>query len=123
MAAAVAEDGLRRGDQVRAIQRAVIGAGIYLVGGADGIFGRYTTGAVRTFQTARGLPVNGVVDEPTAVAMGLYTPPAATAAATVAVAVESTTTTTTTVADDTATTTVAVTRTAVELESTRPGAL
>ena len=64
-----------RGPRVVGVQRAVIDAGIFLRGGADGIFGAYTRGAVVTYQHQRGLPASGVVDEATAVAMGLYRPP------------------------------------------------
>ena len=72
-----------RGGPVSAIQRAVINAGIYLVGGADGYYGPYSAAAVQRYQSARGLPATGVVDEATAVAMGVYTPPATAAVAAV----------------------------------------
>lgn len=64
-----------RGASVAAAQRAVINSGIYLRGGADGIFGPYTQAALRQYQRNRGLAQTGVVDTPTAQAMGLYTPP------------------------------------------------
>ena len=84
-----------RGGPVGAIQRAVINAGIYLVGGADGYYGPYSAAAVQRYQSARGLPATGVVDEATAIAMGVYTPPpAAVAAATAAIAVDESPTTT-----------------------------
>ena len=91
-----------RGGPVSAIQRAVINAGIYLVGGADGYYGPYSAAAVQRYQSARGLPATGVVDEATAIAMGVYAPPAI-AAATAAVAVDAVATTT----DEPATTTTA----------------
>jgi peptidoglycan hydrolase-like protein with peptidoglycan-binding domain len=37
----------------------------YDPGRADGIFDENTSGAVRKFQTAKGLPVSGLLDEPT----------------------------------------------------------
>ena len=58
-----------RGDAVRALQQALIGAGITVVGGADGIFGPQTQASIERFQTQRGLPVTGVVDDATASAL------------------------------------------------------
>ena len=60
-----------RGAHVAAIQRALIASGIALRGGADGAYGRYTTAAVRFFQTASGLRATGGVDRATAIALGL----------------------------------------------------
>jgi peptidoglycan hydrolase-like protein with peptidoglycan-binding domain len=37
----------------------------YDPGRADGIFDENTSGAVRKFQSAKGLPVSGLLDEPT----------------------------------------------------------
>jgi peptidoglycan hydrolase-like protein with peptidoglycan-binding domain len=73
-----------RGTHVAALQRALIAAGVAVPGGADGIFGNATAGAVRTFQTRRGLPVTGVADRATLRALGLVaeTTPAPTAAET-----------------------------------------
>ena len=65
-----------RGAAVAAAQRAIINSGIFLRGGADGVFGPYTQAALRQYQANRGLPQTGVVDTATAVAMGLYTAPA-----------------------------------------------
>ena len=112
----------QRGGAVASIQRAVINSGIYLLGGADGYFGRYTEEAVRRYQSARGLPATGVVDQATAVAMGLFAPPAAIAAtvaapaeatAAVATAAPETTTTTTVAPPTTSTTTTTTTTTTV----------
>ena len=65
-----------RGAIVAVIQKAVMNAGIFLRGGADGVFGAYTRAAVATYQRQRGIAPSGVVDEATAIAMGFYTPPA-----------------------------------------------
>jgi peptidoglycan hydrolase-like protein with peptidoglycan-binding domain len=60
-----------RGPQVAELQRALIAAGIPVPGGADGIFGSMTAGAVIAFQRHNGLPVNGVVDAEVAALLGL----------------------------------------------------
>lgn len=60
-----------RGPRVVALQKALMRAGITVPGGADGIFGSQTLGAVRRFQQARGLPATGKVDAATAKALGL----------------------------------------------------
>ena len=62
-----------RGEAVVRAQRAVMNDAIYLRGGADGIFGPYTAAAVATYQSRRGLPAIGAVDNATAAAMGLCT--------------------------------------------------
>lgn len=95
-----------RGSAVVAAQRAVINSGIYLVGGADGYYGPYTAAAVARYQTARGLPASGTADEATAIAMGLFTPPAPPPTTTTTVA-EATTAVAAAVAEDTTTTTTA----------------
>lgn len=54
------------GARVRALQAALIGAGVTVRGGADGVFGGATSSAVMTFQGQNGLAVTGKVDEATA---------------------------------------------------------
>ena len=74
--------GLRQGQngpQVKALQNALIGAGISLAGGADGVFGPGTTAAVASFQSARGLPPTGEVDAATLAALTPATAAALTA--------------------------------------------
>lgn len=60
-----------RGARVTSLQQALIRAGITVPGGADGVFGSGTLGAVVKFQQARGLPATGKVDQATATALGL----------------------------------------------------
>jgi peptidoglycan hydrolase-like protein with peptidoglycan-binding domain len=64
-----------RGARVVALQQALIAAGISFAGGADGVFGSATAGAIMSFQRARGLAVSGKVDEATAAALGLSAAP------------------------------------------------
>ena len=64
--------GLRQGQsgpEVKALQNALLGAGISLAGGADGVFGPGTKAAVASFQSARGLPPTGEVDSATLAAL------------------------------------------------------
>ncbi|HEY1281355.1 MAG TPA: peptidoglycan-binding protein [Acidimicrobiales bacterium] len=75
------------GDAVVRVQQALVGAGIDVKGGADGTFGLATTQAVSAFQRQHGLDVSGVVDQRTAVALGLRQGPQAAASATTTVAV------------------------------------
>lgn len=65
-----------RGDSVRALQRALIAAGVTVRGGADGIFGQSTLSALRTFQTTKGLVASGEIDPSTAFLLGLAPSPA-----------------------------------------------
>lgn len=68
-----------RGARVRALQTALINAGISVPGGADGAFGSGTLGAVVAFQKSKGINPTGKVDKATADALGLSPtePPAA----------------------------------------------
>jgi peptidoglycan hydrolase-like protein with peptidoglycan-binding domain len=54
-----------RGSTAKAMQAALMAAGVPLVGGADGIFGPATHSAVAAFQGWNGLAVTGVVNEAT----------------------------------------------------------
>lgn len=68
----------QRGAAVRALQNALIAAGVTVTGGVDGIFGAGTAAAVAAFQTGRGLSATGIVDIDTAIALGIVpgtTPP------------------------------------------------
>lgn len=70
--------GLRQGasgDDVKAVQQALISAGIAVAGGADGLFGPATRRALLQFQEKEGLPASGEVDDATAVALGLASAP------------------------------------------------
>lgn len=53
-----------KGDAVKALQEKLIALG-YLDGGADGIYGKGTAGAVQKFQAAEGLPETGTADSAT----------------------------------------------------------
>lgn len=64
-----------RGNDVTILQNALIAAGINVNGGADGIFGAATTGAISQFQRARGLAVTGRLNERTALSLGIVAPP------------------------------------------------
>jgi len=55
-----------RGEAVKALQEALIAAGITPRGGADGMFGPGTVVALREWQTSSGLEASGVVDATTA---------------------------------------------------------
>ena len=64
----------RRGEtseNVRVLQNALIANGVQVKGGADGVFGVATTVSVTAFQKARGFTASGVLDAPTAAALGL----------------------------------------------------
>ncbi len=64
----------QRGDRsptVKRMQQLLVRAGITVAGGVDGVFGAGTEAAVRDYQSQRGLTVNGVLDLPTAIVLGL----------------------------------------------------
>jgi peptidoglycan hydrolase-like protein with peptidoglycan-binding domain len=66
--------GLRQGStgaDVKAVQQALMAAGVAVRGGADGVFGSATKSAVSAFQSTKGLPGTGAVDAATAAALGL----------------------------------------------------
>lgn len=69
------------------VQNALMASGVTVAGGADGIFGKSTTRAIRAFQKARGLQASGKLDQQTAIALGVMAAPV-----TPAVAAPSTTT-------------------------------
>lgn len=60
-----------RGPSVTDVQNRMIAAGISVKGGADGVFGVATRVSLRAFQTARKIPVTGVVDLRTALHLGV----------------------------------------------------
>ena len=60
-----------KGDAVVTVQKALVAAGFQVKGGVDGLFGSGTTTTIQAFQTAKGLAVTGVLDLPTASALGL----------------------------------------------------
>ncbi len=64
-----------QGPDVKRVQEALIWNGIRVPGGADGAFGSGTAAALRTFQTNRGLTVNGLVDRATWEALSLHLDP------------------------------------------------
>ena len=63
------------GDAVWSVQQALINSGFAVKGGADGKFGLATTIALSKFPAAKGLTVTKVVDEATAVALGVLSAP------------------------------------------------
>jgi peptidoglycan hydrolase-like protein with peptidoglycan-binding domain len=68
-----------KGENVAELQRALMAAGVYVPGGADGVFGQATKTAVSNFQRWNGLPVSGDVDAATSARLELGTgaaPPA-----------------------------------------------
>ncbi len=64
-----------RGESVKTLQQALIGAGVEVRGGADGVFGPATAAAVSSFQKRQGLAQTGSVDDTTAIALGLLDGP------------------------------------------------
>jgi peptidoglycan hydrolase-like protein with peptidoglycan-binding domain len=65
-----------KSDAVRTLQNALIGAGIEVKGGADGVFGGATFIALQKYQTANALSVTGTLTTQTAVKLGLVAAPA-----------------------------------------------
>ncbi len=65
-----------RGDRVKALQQSLLAAGITFAGGADGVFGAATSGALLAFQRREGLPATGKVDQATADRLGSVKAPA-----------------------------------------------
>lgn len=61
----------QKGEEVRALQHALMNAGIEVKGGADGVFGVATSVSIGKFQSAQGLNVTTALDAPTAAALGL----------------------------------------------------
>ena len=60
-----------QGDDVRQVQEKLIALGFPIEGGADGRFGQHTEDAVRAFQAANNLTVDGAVGPNTRAALGL----------------------------------------------------
>ena len=75
-----------KGDAVVAVQKALKAAGLEVQGGIDGAFGSGTTSTISKFQTNKGLPVTGLLDVPTAVALAIIAPAVTPVPAPVAVA-------------------------------------
>jgi murein DD-endopeptidase MepM/ murein hydrolase activator NlpD len=71
------------------VQKALKAAGLEVKGGIDGAFGSGTSSTISSFQTSKGLPVSGLLDIPTAVALALIAPVAAPAPAPAVVSVAS----------------------------------
>ena len=64
-----------RGDTVVALQNALIGSGVEVFGGADGVFGNATRTALTKFQASRNVPQTGRLDEATAIELGFLPRP------------------------------------------------
>ncbi len=60
-----------RGPEVTAVQERLIAVGVYLSGGADGVYGNATKRAVTQFQGWNGLEQTGTVNEATARKLGV----------------------------------------------------
>ena len=58
------------------MQQSLITAGIRVPGGADGVFGSSTAGAIMEYQRREGLPVTGKIDDQTAGKLGQAAAPA-----------------------------------------------
>ena len=61
---------------MKALQQSLLDAGITFAGGADGVFGAATSGALLAFQRREGLPATGKVDQATADRLGSVAAPA-----------------------------------------------
>jgi peptidoglycan hydrolase-like protein with peptidoglycan-binding domain len=75
---AISVSGLARGahgDAVKAVQQALVNQGVAVPGGVDGIFGANTESALKGFQTSNGIAATGIVDDATALALGLASSP------------------------------------------------
>ncbi len=68
------------GANVTELQQALIASGVYVPGGADGVFGQATKTAVSNYQRWNGLPVTGEVDAAMSARLKLTGAPAATPA-------------------------------------------
>jgi peptidoglycan hydrolase-like protein with peptidoglycan-binding domain len=77
-----------RGARVTALQQSLIAAGITFAGGADGVFGAATAGAIIEFQRRSGLTPTGKIDEATASRLGSAPAPAPASQPTVAVTID-----------------------------------
>lgn len=77
-----------RGARVKSLQEALLRAGISFAGGADGMFGAATAGAIMDFQRREGLPVTGKVDQRTADRLGSAKAPAPAAPSTAGIRME-----------------------------------
>jgi murein DD-endopeptidase MepM/ murein hydrolase activator NlpD len=77
-----------RGDRVKALQQSLLGAGITFAGGADGVFGAATAGAIMAFQRREGLPATGKLDQATADRLGSAPAPAPAPPSTVGVSID-----------------------------------
>lgn len=60
-----------RGTAVEDVQQALITAGVSVRGGADGVFGNVTEAALRTYQTALSVSIDGTVNQATLDKLGL----------------------------------------------------
>lgn len=61
----------QKGAAVLTLQKALASTGLTVRGGIDGFFGVGTTRTLETFQKIKGLKATGLLDEPTAIALGL----------------------------------------------------
>ena len=78
-----------QGDSVKELQNALMAFGVFVPGGADGVFGPATKTAVSNFQRWNGLAVTGEVDAATASKLELGSTPSTAPAGVVAPAASS----------------------------------